>query len=143
MSEISPIASIDQLRAVMEDGIAAGAFHAIEAPLEHYQVGDLYGRRMCVAAGTAFVTKVHKTNNFLIALKGHATVVNERGETFDLIAPQVLTTTPGTLRAVYAHTDIEWFTAHICPETDPEARERFLACDTMDEYNALQLEDKS
>lgn len=143
MNEVAPIASISQLKAVMDEGIANGELHAVEAPLEHYQAGDLYGRRMCVAAGTAFVTKVHKTNNFLVALKGHATVVNERGETFDIIAPQILVTTPGTLRAIYAHTEVEWFTAHICPVVEPEQREKFLACDSIEEYNALQLENKS
>jgi hypothetical protein len=143
MGEIAPVNAITQLRAAMEKGIADGSFEVPEAPLEHYQIGDLYGRRMRIAADSTFVTKVHKTNNFLIALQGHASVMNEKGEAFDIIAPQVLITEPGTLRVVYTHTDIDWFTAHICPETNPEAREKFLACDSMDEYNALQLEAKA
>ena len=143
MHDLTPVAAIGQLKAAMEEGLAEGIFQPVEAPLEHYRAGGLYGRRMCIAADSSFVTKVHKTDNFLIALRGHATVVNEKGETYEVIAPQVLITEPGTLRAVYTHTDIEWFTAHICPEMEPEARDRYLACDTMDEYIALQLENKT
>ena len=143
MNELTPVASISHLKAVMDQGLADGTLQPVEAPLEHYRAGDLYGRRMCIAADSSFVTKVHKTDNFLIALRGHATVVNEKGETYEVIAPQVLVTKPGTLRAVYTHTDIEWFTAHICPELEPEERDRYLACDTMDEYIALQLENQA
>lgn len=143
MRDLATTASIQELRAVMDQGIAEGVYEPAEAPLEHYRAGGLYGRRMCIAADSTFVTKVHKTHNFLIALKGHATVTNVRGETYEVIAPQILVTEPGTLRAVYTHTDIEWFTAHICPEMDDESRERFLACDTMDEYIALQLENQA
>jgi len=142
MSALAPVVSINHLKAVMDQGIADGTLQPVEAPLEHYRAGDLYGRRMCIAANSTFVTKVHKTNNFLVALRGHATVTNERGETYEVIAPQILITEPGTLRAVYTHTDIEWFTAHICPEIPLEAVERYIACDTMEEYEALQLENK-
>lgn len=143
MNEVAPIASISQLKAAMDEGIANGELHAVEAPLEHYQAGDLYGRRIYVPAGTTIVTKVHKTQHLTVALKGHCTVFNESGDKFEVVAPQVFITEPGTLRAIYAHTEVEWFTAHICPVVEPEERERFLACDSIEEYNALQLENKS
>lgn len=143
MSEIAPVVSISQLKAVMDQGISDGTLHPVEAPLEHYRAGDLYGRRIYVPAGTTVVTKVHKTQHLTVALKGHCTVFNEQGEKFEVIAPQVFVTEPGTYRAIYAHDDVEWFTAHICPEVEQTAIDKFLACDTMEEYEVFQLENKT
>lgn len=140
MGDMTPVNAINQLKAAMERGIAEGALEVVEAPLEHYRAGDLYGRRVYVKPDTAIITKVHKTEHFTIALRGHCTVFNELGEKFEVAAPQVFVTKPGTYRAIYAHDEVEWFTAHICPETDQEAIDQYLACDTMDDYIALQLE---
>lgn len=142
MSAFAPVVSINQLKAVMDQGIADGTLQPVEAPLEHYRAGDLYGRRVYVPAGTTIVTKVHKTEHLTVALKGRCTVFNESGAQVEIIAPQVFVTEPGTYRAIYAHDDVEWFTAHICPEIPLEAVERYIACDTMEEYEALQLETK-
>jgi quercetin dioxygenase-like cupin family protein len=127
----------------MEQGIADGSLEAAEAPLEHYRAGALYGRRIYVKPDTAIITKVHKTEHFTIALKGHCTVYDQNGDTYDVVAPQVFVTQPGTWRAIYAHDEVEWFTAHLCFETGQEAIDRYLACDSMEEYNALQLENKT
>ena len=142
MSAVAKGAHLAELKASMHNAIDSGELTQIEAPLDHYHTPDLYGRRIYVPAGATVVTKVHKSEHITVALKGHCIVVDELGNKAEVIAPAVFVTKPGTQRAVYAITDVEWLTVHACQEQVLEKIENFLVCDTMTEYNSLQIEDK-
>lgn len=142
MNAIAKGAHIVELKTSMHNAINSGELTQIEAPLDHYHTPELYGRRIYVPAGATVVTKVHKSEHITVALKGHCVVVDEIGDRKDIVAPAVFVTKPGAQRAVYAVTDVEWLTVHACEEQVLEKIENFLVCDTMSEYNSLQIEDK-
>lgn len=142
MNAVAKGAHIVELKTSMHNAVNSGELIQIEAPVDHYHTPELYGRRIYVPAGATVVTKVHKSEHITVALKGHCVVVDEIGDRKDIVAPAVFITKPGTQRAVYAVTDVEWLTVHACEEQAMEKIEKFLVCDTMSEYNSLQIEDK-
>jgi hypothetical protein len=135
--------SLDELRFAMDAAKAAGELPEGYSETTHYHADGLYGRRTFAPAGSTILTVVHKAQHITLALKGIATVIDEVGNRKDVFAPAVFITEPGTQRAVYAHTDVEWMTVHACEEQDVPTIEKLLTCDTMAEYNQLQLENKS
>jgi quercetin dioxygenase-like cupin family protein len=142
MNAVAKGAHIVELKTSMHNAVNSGELIQIEAPVDHYHTPELYGRRIYVPAGATVVTKVHKSEHITVALKGHCVVVDEIGDRKDIVAPAVFITKPGTQRAVYAVTDVEWLTVHACEEQAMEKIEKILVCDTMSEYNSLQIEDK-
>lgn len=111
-----------------------------EPALSHYQAQGLYGRRIYVPAGVCVVTMVHKQEHFTVALKGRCRVVNEQGQEAIVEAPAVFVTQPGTQRACYAETDVEWLTVHAVSEIRDITRMRdVLCCNSMAEYEQLNL----
>jgi hypothetical protein len=132
--------TIADFRAALAGALASGELKTAETPLWHYHTPDLYARRIVVPADCTFVTKVHKSEHISIALRGRITVINEEGKRVEITAPEVFVTKPGTHRAIYVHEECEWMTVHHCKEQDIEAIEKELVCQTMEEYNQLQLE---
>jgi quercetin dioxygenase-like cupin family protein len=130
-----PRVTLSEFKATMAEAIDSGELKQVDPPLEHYHTPDLYGRRIFVDADTAIVTKVHKSEHITIALKGSCTVVDENGVKTEVVAPAVFITKPGTWRAVYAHTDVEWVTVHACKEQELAAIEAQLVCDTPEEVD--------
>jgi hypothetical protein len=139
-AELQPQHTIADFRAAIAEALDSGLLNHVETPLWHYHTPELYARRIIVPADTTFVTKVHKSEHIAIALRGRITVINERGQRTEVAAPEVFVTKPGTHRAIYVHEECEWMTVHHCKEQDIEAIEKELVCDTMEEYNQLQLE---
>ena len=132
--------TIADFRAALAGALASGELKTAETPLWNYHTPDLYARRIVVPADCTFVTKVHKSEHISIALRGRITVINEEGKRVEITAPEVFVTKPGTHRAIYVHEECEWMTVHHCKEQDIEAIEKELVCQTMEEYNQLQLE---
>lgn len=124
-----PRVTLGELKAHMAASISSGDMEQIKPPLEHYHTSDLYGRRIFVPGGTVVVTKIHKVEHITVALKGSCTVIDEKGIKYEVTAPAVFVTKPGTRRAVYAHTDVEWLTVHACQEQDVKVIEQMLVCD--------------
>ena len=89
----------------------------VEIPIFHHFAPNLYMRQMEVMAGTLMVTKMHKTEHFLIVLKGSATILDSNG-LMHVQAPQVIKTQIGTKRVIYFHKDSAWLTTHPTSETD-------------------------
>ena len=89
----------------------------IEVPVVHHFAPGVYMRQMDAKAGTLMVTKMHKTEHFLIILKGSASVL-DNGELVHFKAPQIIKTKVGTKRVIYFHDDSSWLTAHPTTETD-------------------------
>lgn len=89
----------------------------VEIPIFHHFAPNIYMRQMEVVAGTLMVTKMHKTEHFLIVLKGSATILDSNG-LMHVQAPQIIKTQIGTKRVIYFHEDSTWLTTHPTNETD-------------------------
>lgn len=89
----------------------------VEIPIFHHFAPNIYMRQMEVVAGTLMVTKMHKTEHFLIVLKGSATILDSNGLMY-VQAPQIIKTQIGTKRVIYFHEDSTWLTTHPTNETD-------------------------
>lgn len=131
-----PRVTLTDFKAAMASAIDRGEVEQVVPPLEHYHTAKQYGRRIFVKAGTGILTKVHKSEHITVALKGRCTVVDEHGDTTEVIAPAVFITKPGTRRAVYAHDDVEWLTVHAIEEQDLDKIEAALVCDSQEEADA-------
>lgn len=97
----------------------------VEIPIFHHFAPNIYMRQMDVAAGILMVTKMHKTEHFLIVLKGSATILDGNG-LMHVQAPQIIKTQKGTKRVIYFHEDSAWLTTHPTSETDLGAIEEQL-----------------
>lgn len=89
----------------------------LDIPVFNYFAPNIYMRQMDAKAGTLMVTKMHKTEHFLIILKGSASVL-DNGELVHFEAPQIIKIKVGTKRVIYFHDDSSWLTAHPTTETD-------------------------
>lgn len=91
----------------------------LEIPIFNYFAPGVYMRQMDAPAGAIMVTKMHRTEHFLIILKGSATILSDDGLSY-VFAPQIIRTMPGTKRVIYFHEDSSWLTNHPTSETDLE-----------------------
>lgn len=119
MNEITTRADVERLQAAML------AMPQIELPTKHWFADGMYCRELFRPAGTTIVGKVHKKEHFYIVASGIVTVVGD-GTRETIEGPKVIVSTPGTKRAVFAHTDATCITVHRTFETDLEAIEREL-----------------
>lgn len=95
----------------------------IDVPVQHHFAPDVYMRQMDAKAGTLVVSKMHRTEHFIMFLTGSCSVLTERG--IELVkAPCVLRTAPGTKRIGYFHEDTSCITIHPTDSTDLEEIER-------------------
>lgn len=95
----------------------------IDVPVEHHFAPGVYMRQMNAKAGTFIVSKMHRTEHFIMFLKGSCSVLTDDG--VELIkAPCVLRTMPGTKRAGYFHEDTSCITIHPTDSTDLEEIEK-------------------
>jgi len=142
MNDLVKGSHIAKLKQSMESAINSKEMRQVEFPLEHLFTATQYARRIFVPAGATVVTAVHKSEHITIALKGHCVVVDELGDRKDVIAPAMFVTEPGTQRAVYAVTDVEWITVHTYENEDKSLGtvEKTLVCDSMQQYENALLE---
>lgn len=129
--------SIDEITASMRAYMVQHGLEAVDPEPTHYHTPELYGRRLVVPTGTAFTTKVHKSDHIAVCLRGHITIMDEHGDKRDVRAPDVFITPKGTQRFIYVHEEVEWLTVHHCKEQDIDRVEKALVCDSMEEYNRL------
>lgn len=95
----------------------------IDVPVVHHFAPGVYMRQMDAKAGTFIVSKMHRTEHFIMFLKGSCSVLTDDG--VELIkAPCVLRTMPGTKRAGYFHEDTSCITIHPTDSTDLEEIEK-------------------
>ena len=98
-----------------------GATDGKEYTSHHFAPG-VYLREFFLKKGMYFTTKIHKTTHFLIIACGKTMIISDKGEQI-LTGPTVLTTTPGTKRAVYGIEDTTFYTVHVTDETNIELLE--------------------
>jgi hypothetical protein len=89
----------------------------ISFPLENIFTNGLYLRKVKLTKGTIFTSKLHKTQNPFIIMKGSVLVWETGCKEAGLInAPYVGVTEPNTRRLVYVIEDSEWMTCHANPD---------------------------
>jgi len=92
----------------------------------HHFADQMYCRVLFRPAGTLIVGKAHKKSHFYIVCVGSVLVTDGEGNAKQLEGPCVVSSKPGTKRAVLALTDAVCLTVHITDKTDLEEIEREL-----------------
>lgn len=106
----------------------------LELPVTHYHTTNgLYGRSLLIPKGVVATGKIHKHPHLAVLLEGEVTVLLEHGVE-RITAPFVCASPAGVKRAVYAHKDSIWFTAHRVEADTVEDIEHELVVSTYEEY---------
>lgn len=114
----------------------------VDCPLQHVFAPGVYARTITIPAGTVIVGKIHKHSHINILSKGKVTVVTEYAGRETLEGPITMVSSPGTKRAVYAHTDVVWTTIHLTDKTDLNEIEDHVIAKTYAEYETFVLGQK-
>jgi quercetin dioxygenase-like cupin family protein len=136
-------ATPQELGEAMIKAIADQELERRDPPLVHYFAKGLYGRRMFCDAGTTVVSMAHKVQHITVVMKGICYVAGVDGSRLRIEAPDVWITEPGTQRAIYCETDVEWMTVHANPDDIPdiEILESVLVEDPLLQQKTLFLGD--
>lgn len=121
LGDIQNKAYIDVVRNVQQQ-ITDNA-ELIDVPVVHHFAPGVYMRQMDAKAGTVVVSKMHRTEHFIMFLTGSCSVMTENGIEH-IKAPCVLRTMPGTQRVCYFHEDTSCITIHPTQSTDLEEIEK-------------------
>ena len=95
----------------------------IDVPVQHHFAPGVYMRQMDAAAGTLVVSKMHRTEHFILFLTGSLSVLTENGIEH-IKAPCIQRTMPGTKRVAYFHEDSTCMTIHPTESIDLEVIEK-------------------
>lgn len=135
LGDIQQRAYIDTVRDVQKQ--LSESPDVIDVPVQHHFAPGVYMRQMDAAAGTLVVSKMHRTEHFIMFLKGSCSVLTEDG--VELIkAPCVLRTMPGTKRIGYFHEDTSCITIHPTGSTDLEEIEKQVIIPESEEIAFLK-----
>ena len=102
----------------------------------HFAPG-VYLREFLLPAGMYFTTKIHNSTHLLIVANGSTKIVSEKGSEV-IHGPAVLTTYPGTKRAVYGITDTTFYTVHVTEETDVDKIEEHIMAKTFEDVKLIE-----
>lgn len=123
LGDIQSKAYIDTVRDVQQK---VGAAPQIDLPVFHHFAPNVYMRQMDAPAGALVVSEMHKTEHFLIFLKGRVSIITENGIEL-VIAPKIIKSMPGTKRIGYFHEDSSCITIHPTSSTNlDEIREQVI-----------------
>ncbi|WP_326519025.1 hypothetical protein [Acinetobacter sp. CAAS 2-6] len=124
------------LQDVLEDGIDNGDVKPADVSvLDHFSKG-LYLREFRAKAGTLAVSKMHRTEHYIIFLSGSVSIATDEG--IELIkAPCIAKTTPGTKRVAYFHEDSVCVTVHPTELSDVDEIEKEIIVPTGEEQAFL------
>ena len=119
MTELAP-SNQDAIQA-MQDAMRAMP-QAPAFKTEHVFFGGMYCRRMEIPKDSLIVSKVHKSDHLFIGCSGELVVAGQ-GEMYTLRAGDVIPSSIGTKRAVYALTDVICMTVHKTDKTSIDGLE--------------------
>lgn len=106
-----------------------GELPQIELPVFHHFAPHVYMRQMDAPAGSIVVSEMHKTEHFLIFLKGSVSIITENGIEY-IQAPRIIRSMPGTKRIGYFHEDTSCMTIHPTDSKDiDEIRKQVIVPD--------------
>ena len=96
-----------------------------EPPTEHIFHGGMYCRKVSIPAGCTLVGKVHKKEHFFALASGSVCITTDEGPQL-LTGFKLLSSYPGTKRAIHAVSDSVFMTFHATDLTDVEQVEQEL-----------------
>ena len=95
----------------LKDGIDSGEVQPADISVVNHFSKGVYLREFRAKAGTLAVSKMHRTEHYIIFLSGSVSIATDEG--VELVkAPCVAKTTPGTKRVAYFHEDSVCITIH-------------------------------
>jgi len=101
---------------------------------KHTFHAGMYCREVWRQAGVLVVGKVHKKEHFYLIVSGTVAITTDDGVQ-SITGPQLLCSTPGTKRAVYAETDALCMTFHVVDaKTVEDAEIELVESDPNDMY---------
>lgn len=120
-----------------------GEMEQTDCPLTHHFAPGMYGREIFLPAGSLIIGKIHKHAHLNFVMSGDVSVVTFEGIR-RIKAPCVFTSTPGTKRFLYTHTDTVWVTVHLNEDDgqDLEKIEDYVIAKSFEEYDAFVSENK-
>ena len=105
-----------------------------EPETKHTFHAGMYCREVWRQAGALVVGKVHKKEHFYLIVSGTVAITTNDGVQL-ITGPQLLCSTPGTKRAVYAETDALCMTFHVVDaKTVEDAEIELVESDPNDMY---------
>ena len=105
-----------------------------EPETKHTFHAGMYCREVWRQAGVLVVGKVHKKEHFYLIVSGTVAITTNDGVQ-SITGPQLLCSTPGTKRAVYAETDALCMTFHVVDaKTVEDAEIELVESDPNDMY---------
>ena len=105
-----------------------------EPETKHTFHAGMYCREVWRQAGALVVGKVHKKEHFYLIVSGTVAITTNDGVQ-SITGPQLLCSTPGTKRAVYAETDALCMTFHVVDaKTVEDAEIELVESDPNDMY---------
>jgi hypothetical protein len=105
--------AFDDLLDEVEKAILQSPDVILSVPVENLFTDGLYMRRVKLQKGSLVTSKVHKTQNPFMIMKGSVLVWDAGCSEASLInAPYVGITEPNTRRMVYVVDDCDWITCH-------------------------------
>lgn len=107
----------------LEQKIESGEIEKADTGLVHHFGPKLYLREFSAKAGTLVVSKMHRTEHFILFLTGSLSVLTENGIEH-IKAPYIQRTMPGTKRVAYFHENSTCMTIHPTESTDLEEIEK-------------------
>ena len=90
---------------------------------KHYFHAGMYCREVFRHAGVLVVGKVHKKEHFYLIVSGTVMITDGEGGAIEVTGPHLMSSKPGTKRAVYALTDTVCMTFHVTAATTVEEAE--------------------
>lgn len=121
-----------ELQQQLEHGILSGEVQAADTSTFNHFAPDVYLRQFNAKAGTLVVSKMHRTEHFIVFLTGSLTVATDDGLEY-IQAPVVTKTMPGTKRIAYFHEDSICLTIHPTKLTNVDEIEKQIivpVCET-------------
>ena len=122
LSQIPDVVTPEQMRGVHD---ILRKLDPVELPTNHYFAGGMYCREGLIPAGTVLVGKIHKTEHFIMVLKGRITVWSDAGKV-EITAPFLGICPAGAQRMGYAHEDTVFVNVHKTDKTTLEEAEADL-----------------
>lgn len=106
--------------------------------VHHHFAPGVYMRELRIPKGACLTGKIHRTAHLNILVKGDISVLTEHG-VVRLIAPAVISSSPGIKRAGYAHEDTIWITVHPTHETDLQKLEAELIAPSFEALGEIEV----
>jgi quercetin dioxygenase-like cupin family protein len=106
----------------------------VEFEVSHHQIPGVYVRAIYIPKDYILTGKIHKHECINIMSKGLLAISDGNG-TYNTLRPGDIFNSPaGTKRAGYAVEDTIYVTVHRTDETEIDAIEDYLVCDSVDDY---------